>query len=171
MATTLATNQIKAILGWDFESTLIMGNSTNIATHSVSTSMTNRTGAAGTADLIYSNSVTIAASGNTTVTFTSLASLLGVIMSFARIKAFIIENNSLTTASSILIGNGTNPFINWVGSGAHTVRVRNGGALMLFCTDATAYAVTAATGDLLKILNEDGANSATVHMTVIGSSV
>lgn len=171
MATTLAVNTIKAVLGWDFESVLTMGNSSNIATHTVSTSMTNGTGAAGTADLVYSTSVTIAASGNTTITFTALSSLLGVSMSFARIKCMLIENSTNKTASSIAIGNGANPWINWIAPSTGTINVRNGGAVLLFCTDATAYAVTASTGDVLKILNSDGANQAEVHMSFIGSSV
>src|SRR5262249_2010652 len=75
-----------------------------------------------------------------------------------------------TTAVSLQVGNGTNPFINWVGSGAHTVQVRNGGVLFLSAPDATAYAVTAATGDILKILNNDGSTTANVNICIAGCS-
>jgi hypothetical protein len=170
MATTLTVSQFRVNLAYDFENVLTMGNTSDVNNHLVNLALTQGTGAAGTADLLYTASVTIASSGNTTVTFTALADVFGISRNFARIKVIVIENSALGSATSILVGNGTNPFINWVGSGAHTVRVRNGGFLALGCTDATAYAVTAATGDLLKIVNEDALNSAQVHMSFVGST-
>ncbi len=41
---------------------------------------------------------------------------------------------------------------------------------MLACTDATGYAVTTTTGDILKIVNIDGVNSATVNVVIIGAA-
>jgi hypothetical protein len=170
MATTLAITQIKALVSWDYENILTGGNTSNINSQSFSSALTNGTGAGGTADQMYMTTATIAASGNTTVTFTSLANFFGTAISYARIKTMLIQLTTDTTASSILVGNGTNPFINWITPSTGAIRIRNGGCFLLSCLDATAYAVTAATGDLLKILNEDGANQATVKMTFVGSS-
>ena len=61
-------------------------------------------------------------------------------------------------------------FINWVGDPTDKISVRPGGAFILIAPDATGYAVTAATGDLLKIANSAGTTSVTYDIIIIGAT-
>jgi hypothetical protein len=130
--------------------------------------LTTGTGA-GKANKRYVNQHTIAAGGSLTLNLSSLSDDFGNAVAFTKVKEIYIELSSSTAAVSILIGNAANPFVNWVGAGAHTIRVRNGMAFYLgCCADATAYVVTATTADQLKVLNEDGALSAVVNVKITG---
>lgn len=48
--------------------------------------------------------------------------------------------------------------------------VRPGGLLVLAAPDVAAYAVTAATGDLLHVANSAGGSAVTYDVVVIGAS-
>jgi hypothetical protein len=178
MSTTLTTKAIKVALSYDYENVLTMGNTVASNQHTYSKSMTNGTGGSGTADLVYSTSTTIAASSSSNIDLAgSLTDFFGNTLTFARIKILCVELTNDTTASSIKVGGASsNGFANWIGSAGTFatdqpyVRVRNGGILLLGCTDGTGYAVTAGTADILKLTNEDGANTATIHLTIIGST-
>src|SRR5947207_268332 len=129
MATTLTTSTIQAKLTWDYENVdAVMGNTVNANSDNYSTSMTQGTGAAGTADLLYAKSLTIAGGGNTTLDLAgSLTDAFGNVLTMARVKVIKIQLTTDTTASAIAIGNGTNPFINWISPSTGTISVRNGG--------------------------------------------
>ncbi len=73
-------------------------------------------------------------------------------------------------------GNATNSFSTWLSS-ADTIDndqpcviVNNGGMLYLCAPDATAYVVTAASGDILKLTNTSGASTATYKIAIWGAS-
>lgn len=179
MSTTLVTKAIKAAISYDYENVLTMGNTVSSNQHTYNKSMTSGTGGSGTADLIYSASLTLAASATTNLDLAaSLLDAFGNTLTFARLKVLMVELTNDTTASSIKVGGAASAgFINWIGSAGTFatdqpyVRVRNGGLLLLACTDGTGYAVTATTADILKLTNEDGANVATIHITLIGSTM
>lgn len=50
------------------------------------------------------------------------------------------------------------------------INIRPGGALILLAPDATGYAVTAGTGDLLRIANSAGSTSVTYDIILIGAT-
>lgn len=168
MATSLQT-VMKSSVSW----TMSSGNNAGAvadSSYSYSKTLTNGT-AADTADLLVVKTSTIAASGNTTFDLAaSLVDPFGTTVTFARIRGFHFELTGDTTATSVLVGNGTNPWLTWVGAGTDSVRVRNGGCLSLYSRDATGYAVTAGTGDILKVVNEDGTNTATYKVVFVGAS-
>lgn len=171
MATSLTSN-VTAGLGWTFQNVLpvITGPSLQSALN-YKNSTKNGT-SAGQCDLLYVTTGTISASGSLNIDLAgSVLDFFGNTITFARVKSFIIILTADTAAASVLVGNGTNPFVNWVGSGTHTVRVRNTGCLLLASSDSTGYAVTASTGDILKILNEDSGNVATYQIAFVGCSV
>jgi hypothetical protein len=171
MPTTLAVGQIKAVVGWDFQNVLTVGNTSNPNTDTYSKSMTNGTGATGTADLMYSTQTTIAGGGTLNIDLAgSLTDFFGNVITFARIKVMKIELTTDTTATSILIGDHASPWATWLAGTNPRVRVYNGGCMLLAGTNATMYAVTAGSADGLKIVNEDGSNTATVKITLIGST-
>ena len=145
--------------------------STNQSSFNASIALTNGTGATGTANLIYALQTTIAGGGNTTITLDSgITDFFGTGIVMVRCKVMFIALTAATAATSVQVGNGSNPFINWVGAAAHTIQIRNGGFFLLACADGTAYAVTASTGDVLKILNNDGSNVATLQIALVGST-
>ena len=69
----------------------------------------------------------------------------------------------------IQVGAGSNPLINWIGAAGDIVNVRSGGLLVLVAPDATAYAVTATTADILRILNS-AAGTITYDIALLGAS-
>jgi len=127
---------------------------------------------AGQADRIYYTQPTVAASGNTTIDLAgSVVDIFGATVTFARVKGLIVAAASANT-NNVIVGNAaTNGFITWVGGATHTVTVRPGGFLALMAPDATAYAVTAGTGDLLLFTNSAAGTSVTFDVIVIGASV
>jgi hypothetical protein len=151
------------------------GLSANSPTDSVLLSMaialTNGTGAVGTADIYYSPAtVTITTGANHDLDVSgSVVNGLGQTVTMARVKLIIIRNNTTTAGFTAVVGNGSNPLLNWVGAAAHTKTIRPGGFFVDYAPDATAYAVTAATGDILRI-NNPNASSITVDYLIVGAS-
>lgn len=134
-------------------------------------SMANGTGL-GQADKIFHDRRTLTASATEDLDLAGvLLDPFGAAITFARIKVLLIAADSANT-NNVIVGNATtNGFISWVGAATHTVTVRPGGLLLLAAADATSYAVTAGTADLLKILNSAGGTSVTYDVVLIGTSV
>lgn len=126
---------------------------------------------AGSADRIFHDQRTIAASGTDDLDLAGvLTDVFGATVTFARIKALMVAAASGNT-NNVIVGNAaTNGFITWVGAATHTVTVRPGGFLCLAATDATSYAVTAGTGDLLRIANSGAGTSVVYDVVLIGAS-
>lgn len=97
----------------------------------------------------------------------SLLDYRGNAITFARIKAIAIFNNG---PNMIQVGAGTNALLNWIGATGDIVNVRSGGLFLLVAPDATAYAVTAGTGDILRVLNS-AAGTITYDVALLGASV
>jgi hypothetical protein len=133
--------------------------------------LTNGTGS-DKANQVYMDSATLNASTRTTYDLAaSLTDVYGTTITFTRIKGIFLANTS-TTAAVLAIGGGsdgagTNAFVNWISAAAEEVNVRAGGCFMLWAPDATAYAVTAGTGDILGI-TETAALASTFELGIIG---
>ena len=169
MAVTL-TATISANIGWVYTSARTGSlNIIDSASFSFSKSLTSGTGAAGTADLIYSAQGTIAAAGTLNLDFAgSLTDSFGTTITMARMKYLMLQNTTDTAASALTVGNHANPL--GIVSGTNTISIRNGGILMMGCSDATGIAITGGATDALKIVNADGAVTATYQVCAIGSS-
>lgn len=130
----------------------------------------NGTGA-NQADLAYWDTVNLAASGSTTLDLNgSLTDALGVAVNFLRIKLFYLFAYS-TNANTVVIGNAAaNQFVGWFGAAAHTEAVRPGGLSLHVAPDATAFSVTAGTGDQLKIANGGAGTAVDFDLVLIGAS-
>lgn len=84
-----------------------------------------------------------------------LTDVFGATITFARLKALFVRHTSGT--GNLIIGNAAaNGFIGWFGAVTHTVTVRPNGFIALVAPDATAYAVTAGTGDILRFAPSTG---------------
>jgi len=121
------------------------------------------------ADRIFADQRTVNASTNDDLDLAGvLTDVFGATLTFARIKGMLISSN-VANVQNFSVGGGTNPFINWIAGTTPTVVIRPGGMFLLLAPDATGYAVTAGTGDILRIAN--GAGSAiTYDIVLIGSS-
>lgn len=89
-------------------------------------------------------------------------------MTFAKIKGIFIENTSTTSTEILIVGGAAaNQFINWVGDASDAVKIGPKGVLLLWSPE-DGYAVTADTGDLLKI--DAGSDTITYNIILIGTS-
>jgi hypothetical protein len=120
---------------------------------------------------IFSDSRTLAASTNEDLDLAGgLVNALGQTLTFTKIRGIIVRAAAANT-NNVVVGNATsNGFATWVGAAAHTLIVRPGGMLALFAPDATGYAVTASTGDLLRIANSGSGSSVTYDLILIGTT-
>ena len=127
---------------------------------------------ANQADRMYTATRTLAASTGEDLDLAgTLTDAFGAVITFARIKALLFRS-AAANANNIIIGNAaTNGFISWVGSATDKLTLRPGGFFALVAPDATAYAVTAATADLLHVLNGGAGTSVTYDVALIGASV
>lgn len=123
---------------------------------------------ADAANQYWSDSRSIPAGSNESLDLSgTLTNALGQTVSFSSIKVIYIKNQN--TAGDLVVGAGTNPWITMLGGAAHTIQVRRSGMFLNACADATGWAVTATTGDVLKITNSDGTNAAIYDIILIGA--
>jgi hypothetical protein len=177
MATSLSVPSILARVQWSFTDSRAWADSTNAASFSYAKTLTNGTGASQS-DKIYILSTTLAGGATLNVDLAgSVTDIYGNTITMARIKVIYLEVTTDTAGGPVLLGGHATAAIgNWVtatpdlDTAQPKVRVRNGGCFLLACTDATGYAVTATTDDMLTLENESGGTAATYKLVVIGAS-
>ena len=123
------------------------------------------------ANILYHTKVTITGSGSSTFDLSgALTNALGNAAVFSKVYAIKIENLATTTGKNIRVGNaGTGTgFYTWADAETSYVTVGASGVFLLAsCVDG--YAVTATTGDILKLANPGG-SSIDVEVTILGKS-
>lgn len=127
--------------------------------------------AAGKADRVFHDRRTLAASGTEDLDLAgSLLDAFGSTITFARIKAIVIAAATGNT-NNVVIGAGTNPWATLLNA-TGTITLRPGAfvAAAAGAADATAYTVTAATGDVLKVANSGAGSAVTYDVVIIGAS-
>lgn len=154
-------------------STLDLAESTSKMSEVYKAILTNGT-AAGQVDRLWSDTRTLAASANEDLDLAgALLDALGGPAVFARVKGLIIAANP-ANVNNIVVGNATtNGFATFFGAATHTLVLRPGSvfALLAGTADATGYAVTAGTGDLLRVTNGGAGTSVTYDVIALGTSV
>lgn len=159
---------------------------TNNSTVSHDTSFTTGAAVAQGADQVYCALRTIAASSSENVdlsgTLTNLVNEASA--AFARIKCVMVkllskkdDSTNGTACSSITVGGAASNA--WTGffadssdkitipGGSTTVK---GGCFAICREDATGWTVTAGTGDILKVANDDATYTAAYYLVVVGSA-
>jgi hypothetical protein len=129
--------------------------------------------AAGQADLIFSDTRTLAASANEDLDLAGgLTGAFGTSLTFVKVKVIFVAAAAGNTNNVIVGGAPANAFVNWVSDATDKVVVKPGGFLMLSVGtgDLAGYGVTAGTGDLLRIANSGGTTSVTYDIVVFGTS-
>lgn len=128
--------------------------------------------AAGQADRVFADTRTLAASASEDLDLAgTLLDPLGAALTFARVKALIVRAAPGNT-NNVVIGNAaSNAWAALLGA-TGTAVLRPGAALAVVAgtSDANGYAVTASTGDLLKVANSGGVTPVTYDIVVIGAS-
>lgn len=130
---------------------------------------------AGQVDRIWSDTRTLAASGTEDLDLVGAALLdpYGVAVVFARVKAILVSAAPGNTNNVIIGANVVNSWATLIGpTGASggTITVRPGGGFAAWCSDATGWATTAATGDLLHVANSAGGTGVTYDIVILGCS-
>lgn len=134
---------------------------------------------AGQADLLFADTRTIAISGTDDLDLTGggLLTPLGDAFNAARIKGLVVVAEShLTTdvvnTNDVVVGAAaSNQWVGPFGAATHTIRLQPGMMLAIFATGATAWPVTAGTGDLLRIANSGAGTSVLYQIALLASSV
>jgi len=127
---------------------------------------------AGQADRMFSDRRTIAASGTDDLDLAgALIDAFGAVITLARVKALMVKAAAANTNNLVLGGaaNGTQ-FATWLGSATDRIVVRPGGFAFLAAGDAVGYAVTPATGDMLRVANSGAGTPVTYDVVIIGAS-
>ncbi|MFI0897749.1 hypothetical protein [Streptomyces sp. NPDC020983] len=127
--------------------------------------------AAGQADLIFSDTRTLAASASETLDLAgSLVDAIGATLTFARVKGLIVYAAPGNVNDVVIGGAVSNAFVGPFADATDKIKVRPGGILALFAPAATAYPVTAGTGDLLQVANSGAGTAITYDVILIGAS-
>lgn len=122
----------------------------------------------GQCDLIFRDQRTLTTGNSEDLDLAGgLTDPFGTTLTFVKVKVIIIENLS-TTQTLTVGGAAANQFINWVGAANDVINIPPGGFFAI-SAPAAGFAVTADTGDLLKILNSAGA-SCTYNIVILGTS-
>jgi len=163
---SLVTNLDLTLRG-DFQSALDLVTVKAPLSLSKSDELTNGTGAVDTADMVWSDTRTLATTSENLDLAGSLTNAFGATMTFARIKSILIHNKSTTVGQTITVGGAaSNPFLLFADSTDKYVIGPNG-IFLIWEPSAAAKVVTAATGDILKI---ESSASITYDIVIVGSS-
>lgn len=153
-------------LNVNYQSALDNQNVNADLARTIAIALANGTGS-GQADKLFSDTRALSSGGSDNLDLAgSLTDAFGATLTFVTIKAIIIESDEANTVN-LTVGGGSNPFINWVGDATDVVVIKPGGLFVLVAPQ-TGYAVTASTGDILKILAGAAAVSYRIH--IIGTS-
>lgn len=164
----MLTATLKAQLSAVHSSVLDLG--TVSFTPSIGKSIPLATGTgADQADQLWTDTRTLTASSTEDLDLAgSLVNALGATVTFARVRGIYVEAAAGNTNNVLVGGAASNGLINWVADATDKVVVRPGGFFMIASRDATGYAVTASTGDLLRIGNSGSGTSVTYNIAIVG---
>jgi hypothetical protein len=115
------------------------------------------------ADAVYSDTRTLNGSASEDLDLSNLTDPLGNALALGHIKGLYVA----PAGGAVEVGgHASSPAI--FADASDAVVVRDGGALMLIAPDATGYAVTSGTGDLLSVGNATGA-TITYDIVIVGA--
>lgn len=141
--------------------------------HTVSRAISLANGvAAGQADLIYSDTNTLAASATTTLDLAGVLTDLGATLTFVKVKGLVVVAATGNSNNVVIGGAASNAFSSMFGDATDKLVVRPGGfaAVGVGAGDLAGYAVTAGTGDQLLIANSGAGTSVTYTIAIVGTS-
>lgn len=122
------------------------------------------------ASVMFSDQRTLAASASEELDLSgSLADVLGVSLVLTKIKALVIKAAPGNTNDVVVGGAASNGCATMFGDPTDKINVKPGGMLVLTAPTVAGYAVTAGTGDLLKVANSGGTTGVTYDIIILGA--
>ena len=161
------TSKIVITPAIDYKTTLDAGNAQFKPGLSYSNTLANGTGA-NQAQTVFTDQRTLAGTTSEDLDLAGgLTDAFGATITFTKVKANIVTAAAANGGDIEVGGAASNGFAAWVGAAADYIVIPAGGLFAISAPDATGFAVTAGTGDLLKINNTDG-STATYDIVIIG---
>lgn len=153
-----------------YSSTLDIGTAIHNVNSTDTTSFTDGE-AINQAEVAFTDTRTLAASANEELDLsgTALADAFGVDVAFTSIKVMIITAASANTNNVLVGGAASNAWSTWASDDTDEIVVLPGGTMVLIAPTAAGYAVTAGSGDLLRLENSSSGTSVTYNITLIGT--
>ena len=128
------------------------------------------TAATDETDLMFSDNRTLAASASEDLDLRGvLLDAFGATLNFAEVTAIWVEAASTNTNNVVIGGAASNAFVGPFGAAAHTIALAPGEGVLL--TNKLGWAVTAGTGDLLKVANSGAGTQVKYNIVIVGRSV
>ncbi|MET8765473.1 hypothetical protein [Streptomyces sp. NPDC004658] len=127
---------------------------------------------AGKADKAYTARRTIAANGTDDLDLAGvLTDAFGNTITYAKVKGLVIAAAAANT-NNVVIGNAASSAWATLLNATGTLTLRPGAvfAAIAGSVDATAYSVTASTGDVLRLANSGGGSTVTYDICIVGTS-
>lgn len=126
--------------------------------------------AANKADLLFTDTRTLALSSNEDLDLAGgLADPFGNTLTFVKVKYIRIKAAAGNGGNIVVKPAASNGFTGPFGAATHTLSIPAGGHVQL-AAPVSGWTVTASTGDLLNIANDDGAASASYDIEIVGTS-
>lgn len=161
------TGTMKVAVNGTLVNSADIGSSTYSVNYNKSYALTNGTGA-DQANMIWTDTRTLAASTTEDLDlYGVLTSTFNTTLNFTKIKGIIVSAAAGNT-NNVLVGGDAAALVGWVGDPDDVIVVRPGGTFCSIASDATAYAVTNTTGDILQIANSSSGSSVTYDIIIIG---
>lgn len=153
MATTQSSKLSVSISG-ALTNDVDIGNTKYSFSKSYSKSLSNGTGA-NQANMIFTDSRSTSSNDDLDLAGV-LLNAFGAAITFTSIKAIMIEASAANTTNIIIGAEGTNPFSSMFGDASDTIILAPGGIFVISNPSAAGFAVTAGTGDKLRIAASSG---------------
>ena len=126
--------------------------------------------AASKADLMFSDQRSIAASGSENLDLAgSLQDAFGQTITFVKVKGIYLRAAAANGGNIVLGGAASNAFTGPFGAANDLIKVPAGGYIEL-CAPVAGWPVTAGTGDILQVANDDGAAAGIYDIVIVGTS-
>lgn len=125
---------------------------------------------AGQADMIWSDTVTIAISGTQAVDLAgTLAGPLGGTLTFAKIKMIVVAAATTNTNNVNVVSDATNGPLLFLAKG-DGIAVKPGGLFVWFDPSAAGVPITAGSADLINLVNSGAGSTVTADVVIVGAS-
>lgn len=162
------TGNAKVVINGDFTSAIDIGTLSHAVRYTQSDAITSGTGA-DQANMIFVDTRTIAASTTEDLDLAGgLTDAFGAAITFTKIKAIMIKAAAANT-NNVHVGGDANGLAGLFGDLSDLIVVRPGGTFYISAPDATAYAVTGGTGDILQVANSSSGTGVDYDIIIIGT--
>lgn len=121
------------------------------------------------ANALWSDTRTLSASASENLDLAgSLTDVFGATLTFTRVKLLLVRAASGNTNDVLVGGAASNAWVGPFNDATDVAKIKPGGLALFVARDATAYPVTAGTGDILKVANSSSGTSVSYDIVVVG---